>query len=92
MNSGHSILYFDIRFFSIIPSSLHNYFILSYFTSYSGKMQSKMAPNHDSFLLWAATDEERQMWIRIIRKVMFSSFGGGKIQSEVVFLVMGGHG
>ncbi|KAK3090783.1 hypothetical protein FSP39_014593 [Pinctada imbricata] len=46
------------------------------FEVYPGKMQSKMTPNHDSFLLWAATDLERQNWIKIIRKVMFSSFGG----------------
>ncbi|XP_052761702.1 rho GTPase-activating protein 24-like isoform X3 [Mya arenaria] len=36
----------------------------------------KMAPNHETFLLSAATDEERQDWIRAIRKVMFANKGG----------------
>ncbi|KAJ8319329.1 hypothetical protein KUTeg_004420 [Tegillarca granosa] len=41
-----------------------------------GRIQTKMAPNHDSFLLCAESDDERQEWIRAIRKVMYSGIGG----------------
>ncbi|XP_062589732.1 rho GTPase-activating protein 24-like isoform X1 [Saccostrea cucullata] len=41
-----------------------------------GKGQAKMAPNHETYILWAANDEERQKWIKDMRKVMYSSFGG----------------
>ncbi|XP_052265586.1 rho GTPase-activating protein 24-like isoform X1 [Dreissena polymorpha] len=36
----------------------------------------KMAPNHETFLLSAATDEERQDWIRAIRRTMYAGKGG----------------
>ncbi|XP_062589733.1 rho GTPase-activating protein 24-like isoform X2 [Saccostrea cucullata] len=42
----------------------------------AGKGQAKMAPNHETYILWAANDEERQKWIKDMRKVMYSSFGG----------------
>lgn len=44
----------------------------------TGKGQTKVTSNHETYLLWAANDEERQKWIKDIRKVMYSSFGGGR--------------
>nr|XP_022318825.1 rho GTPase-activating protein 24-like isoform X1 [Crassostrea virginica] len=41
-----------------------------------GKGQSRVTPNHETYLLWATSDEERQKWIKDIRRVMYSSFGG----------------
>lgn len=41
----------------------------------SGKEPSKSS-NQESFLLCAASDEERQDWIKAIKKVMYSSLGG----------------
>jgi hypothetical protein len=43
-----------------------------------GKGQTKITPNHETYILWATNDEERQKWIKDMRKVMYSSFGGGK--------------
>jgi len=40
-----------------------------------------MAPNHETFLLSAATDDERQDWIKAIRKVMFAQKGGGTVDN-----------
>lgn len=48
-----------------------------------GKVPQKMAPNHDSFLLCAASDDERQEWIKAIRKTMFSSIGGAVFGSPL---------
>ncbi|XP_060067022.1 rho GTPase-activating protein 24-like [Ylistrum balloti] len=42
----------------------------------TGPVQSKMTPNHDTFLLWAATAEERDTWIKALRKIMHAPFGG----------------
>lgn len=42
----------------------------------AGKGQTRVTSNHETYLLWAANDEERQKWIKDIRKVMYSSFGG----------------
>ncbi|XP_056017670.1 rho GTPase-activating protein 24-like isoform X2 [Ostrea edulis] len=42
----------------------------------AGKGQAKITPNHETYILWAANDEERQKWIKDMRKVMYSSFGG----------------
>lgn len=42
----------------------------------AGKGQTRVTSNHETYLLWAANDEERQKWIKNIRKVMYSSFGG----------------
>nr|XP_022318826.1 rho GTPase-activating protein 24-like isoform X2 [Crassostrea virginica] len=42
----------------------------------AGKGQSRVTPNHETYLLWATSDEERQKWIKDIRRVMYSSFGG----------------
>ncbi|XP_045213906.1 rho GTPase-activating protein 24-like isoform X2 [Mercenaria mercenaria] len=44
--------------------------------SYKSRNPQRMAPNHETFLLSAASDAERQDWIKAIRKVMFSSIGG----------------
>nr|XP_022318828.1 rho GTPase-activating protein 24-like isoform X1 [Crassostrea virginica] len=41
-----------------------------------GKGQSRVTSNHETYLLWASSDEERQKWIKDIRRVMYSSFGG----------------
>ncbi|XP_022318828.2 rho GTPase-activating protein 24-like isoform X1 [Crassostrea virginica] len=41
-----------------------------------GKGQSRVTSNHETYLLWATSDEERQKWIKDIRRVMYSSFGG----------------
>ncbi|XP_060570718.1 rho GTPase-activating protein 22-like isoform X3 [Ruditapes philippinarum] len=49
---------------------------LSLFNMKLSRNPQKMAPNHESFLLSAATDAERQDWIKAIRKVMFASIGG----------------
>ncbi|XP_021365463.1 rho GTPase-activating protein 24-like [Mizuhopecten yessoensis] len=35
-----------------------------------------MTPNHDTFLLWAGTAEERDTWIKALRKIMHAPFGG----------------
>ncbi|XP_033737431.1 rho GTPase-activating protein 24-like isoform X2 [Pecten maximus] len=43
---------------------------------FPGSVQSKMTPNHDTFLLWAATAEERDTWIKALRKIMHAPFGG----------------
>lgn len=43
---------------------------------FPGSVQSKMTPNHDTFLLWAATADERDTWIKALRKVMHAPFGG----------------
>ncbi|XP_022318829.2 rho GTPase-activating protein 24-like isoform X2 [Crassostrea virginica] len=42
----------------------------------AGKGQSRVTSNHETYLLWATSDEERQKWIKDIRRVMYSSFGG----------------
>lgn len=42
----------------------------------SGKEPSKSSANQDTFLLCAASEEERQEWIKAIKKVMYSSLGG----------------
>nr|XP_022318829.1 rho GTPase-activating protein 24-like isoform X2 [Crassostrea virginica] len=42
----------------------------------AGKGQSRVTSNHETYLLWASSDEERQKWIKDIRRVMYSSFGG----------------
>lgn len=41
-----------------------------------GKVPQRTAPSHESFLLCAASDDERQDWIKAIRKVMFAAKGG----------------
>ena len=41
-------------------------------------VQSKMTPNHETFLLWADSSEDRDSWVKAIRKVMHAPFGGGK--------------
>ena len=43
---------------------------------FAGKEPSKSS-NHETFLLCAASDEERQEWIKAIKRVMYSSLGGG---------------
>ena len=40
---------------------------------------AKMSTNHETFLISASTDDERQEWIRAIRKNMFFNKGGGKM-------------
>lgn len=42
----------------------------------SGKEPSKSSSNQESFILWAASEEERLEWIKAIKKVMYSSLGG----------------
>ncbi|XP_061175080.1 rho GTPase-activating protein 24-like isoform X1 [Saccostrea echinata] len=49
-----------------------------------GKGQTKMAPNHETYILWATNDEERQKWIKDMRKVMYSSFGGAIFGQSLV--------
>ncbi|KAL4240161.1 Unconventional myosin-IXa [Mactra antiquata] len=41
-----------------------------------GRAPTKAPSNQESFLLCAASDDERQDWIKAIRKVMFASKGG----------------
>ncbi|XP_061175081.1 rho GTPase-activating protein 24-like isoform X2 [Saccostrea echinata] len=50
----------------------------------AGKGQTKMAPNHETYILWATNDEERQKWIKDMRKVMYSSFGGAIFGQSLV--------
>ncbi|CAH1795633.1 unnamed protein product [Owenia fusiformis] len=42
----------------------------------SGEGQGKMASNHETYLLWAETDQERKDWMKAIRRVMYASIGG----------------
>lgn len=47
---------------------------------FEGRNPQRMAQNHETFLLSAASDAERQDWIKAIRYVMFASIGGGKFR------------
>lgn len=62
---------------------LCKYFEDNFICHVSGKTQNKMAPNHESYLLWASSDDERKDWIQIIRKVMYSSVGGGQFNIHI---------
>lgn len=55
--------------------------VLRIFHAILGKGQAKITPNHETYILWATNDEERQKWIKDMRKVMYSSFGGGKFNT-----------
>jgi len=43
----------------------------------AGKSQLRPIPNQDMFLLCANNSEERQSWVKAIRKVIYSDIGGG---------------
>ena len=55
----------------------NNYIYYYVYFMFKGRNPQKMAPNHESFLISASSDAERQEWIKAIRKVMFASIGGG---------------
>ena len=43
----------------------------------AGKSQPRPIPNQDLFLLCANNGDERQKWMKAIRKVIYSDVGGG---------------
>lgn len=43
-----------------------------------GGDRSKMSSNHDTYPLWASSDDERKSWVLVIRKVIYHDRGGGK--------------
>lgn len=43
-----------------------------------GKGQIRVTFNYEIYFLWVVNDEERQKWIKNIRKVMYFLFGGGR--------------
>ena len=44
-----------------------------------GSEQTKINNNHESYLLASASHADMDSWMKAIKRVIFSPFGGGKI-------------
>ena len=40
-----------------------------------------MSTTHETYPICASTDDERKAWVLVIRRIMFSQIGGGKVQT-----------
>ena len=46
-----------------------------------GGDKAKMSTTHETYPICASTDDERKAWVLVIRRIMFSQIGGGKVQT-----------
>ena len=42
-----------------------------------GDDKARMAPNHETYLISASSEEERNDWLKVMTKIMFANKGGG---------------
>ncbi|XP_070545263.1 rho GTPase-activating protein 24-like [Ptychodera flava] len=52
-----------------------------------GEGQQRITPNHESFLLWSSSQADRDEWVRMIRRVMYSHVGGGVFGQNLIDII-----
>ncbi|XP_077999313.1 rho GTPase-activating protein 24-like [Glandiceps talaboti] len=52
-----------------------------------GEGEHKITSNHDSYILWATTQPERDEWVRMIRRVMYRHIGGGVFGQSLIDII-----